>query len=113
MPVFKQIDSVPEKMSANFERRIVHLNDIMMVVCDFTNGPMQEPDKPHNHPHEQITFVAEGELYFFIGDEKHHLSKGDIFSVPPGIFHGIQTLSSFVRLVDNFSPIREEFLKKS
>lgn len=82
----------------------------MVVVCDFSNGPMVQADKPHNHPHEQITYVAEGELYLFIGEEKYHLNQGDIFTVPPDIMHGIQTLSSFVRLVDTFTPIRKEFL---
>jgi len=111
MPVFKKDESIPEKISANFERRIIYLNNIMMVVCDFKNGPMPVPDKQHSHPHEQITYVAEGELYLFIGDEKHYLKKGDVFSVPPDLLHGIQTISNFVQLIDNFNPIREDFLK--
>jgi quercetin dioxygenase-like cupin family protein len=113
MPVLLESKTKPEKLSPTFQRRITHLENIMTVVCDFTNGPASEPDKPHSHPHEQITYVAEGELYFFIGDEKHHLTKGDLFSVPPGVPHCIQNISSFVRLIDSFSPIREDFLKKS
>ena len=111
MPVFKQETTKPEKLSETFERRIIHLNNLMVVVCDFTNGPAQQPDPPHTHLHEQITYVAEGELYFFLGDEKHHLQQGDVFSVPSGIPHCIQTISSHVRLIDSFSPIREDFLK--
>jgi len=112
MPVLHKKTTESEKLSPVFERRIAHLDNLMMVVCDFTNGPAPEPDKPHNHPHEQITYVAEGELFLFLGDEKHHLTKGDIFTVPPGIPHCIQNISSFVRLVDNFTPIRQDFLKK-
>lgn len=112
MPVYKQNESIPEKISPVFERRIVHLNNLMTVVCDFSNGPMKEPDKPHDHLHEQITYVAEGELFLFLGNEKHKLSRGDIFTAPSGVPHCIQTLSSFVRLVDTFSPVREDFLKK-
>ncbi|MCX6334593.1 MAG: cupin domain-containing protein [Bacteroidia bacterium] len=113
MPVFLESKTKPEKLSPTFERRIAHLKNIMTVVCDFTNGPAREPDKPHSHPHEQITYVAEGELFFFISDEKHHLTKGDIFTVPPEVPHCIQNISGFVRLIDSFSPIREDFLKKS
>mgnify|MGYP000876416101 CR=1 FL=1 len=111
MTVFKETLTNPEKMSPFFERRIAHLNNLMIVVCDFTNGPAEEPDKPHSHPHEQITYVAEGDLYLFLGEEKHTLTKGDIFTVPSGIPHCIQTISRQVRLIDTFSPIREDFLK--
>ena len=111
MPVYLESKSTPEKLSPAFERRIAHLENLMTVVCDFTNGPAPEPDKPHSHPHEQITYIAEGELFFFIGEEKHHLHKGDIFTVPPGVPHCIQNISGFVRLIDSFSPVREEFIK--
>ncbi len=112
MPVHFEKSDKPEKLSSVFERRIAHLDNLMMVVCDFTNGPAPEPDKPHSHPHEQITYVAEGELFFFTGDEKHHLTRGDIFTVPSGVSHCIQTISNPVRLIDSFSPVRQDFLKK-
>ena len=111
MAVFKEKQTITEKMSEVFEWRIAHLDNIMTVVCDFTNGPADEPDKPHSHPHEQITYVAEGDLFLFLGEEKHLLSKGDIFTVPSGLPHCIQTISKHVRLIDSFSPIREDFLK--
>jgi quercetin dioxygenase-like cupin family protein len=113
MPVLKKSESVPEKVSPVMERRLVHLDNLMVVVCDFSKGPMELPDKPHNHPHEQITYVDDGELYFFIGEEKHHLVKGDLVTIPSGIFHTIQTISKNVRLLDSFSPIRNDFIKKS
>ena len=112
MPVLKESLSIPEKMSPVFERRIAHLNNLMVVVCDYTNGPAQEPDKPHSHPHEQISYVAEGDLWLFLGEEKQQITKGDIVTVPPDVPHCIQNISGFVRLIDCFSPVREDFLKK-
>jgi quercetin dioxygenase-like cupin family protein len=111
MPVLKISEAVPEKVNPRLERRLVHLDNLMVVVCDFYDGPMAEPDKPHNHPHEQITYVAGGELYFFIGDEKHHVTEGDLITIPSEVYHSIQMLSNKVRLIDTFSPIRENFLK--
>ena len=111
MAVLKESLSTPEKISPVFERRIAYLNNLMIVVCDFTNGPAAEPDKPHSHPHEQITYVAEGDLYLFLGEEKHTLTKGDIFTVPSGIPHCIQTISKHVRLIDTFTPVRKDFIK--
>jgi len=111
MAVFKESSSIPENITMDFNRRIAYLNNLMMVICDFTNGPAKDPDKPHNHPHEQITYVAEGELYVFLGEEKHRLIKGDIYTVPSGVPHCIQTISRHVRLIDTFSPVREDFIR--
>jgi quercetin dioxygenase-like cupin family protein len=106
-----EIHVLREKVSPGFERTIAHLENIMVVVCDFTNGPAGDPDPPHSHPHEQITYVAEGELIFFRGDEEIVLSKGDIVIIPSGVPHCIKTLSSRVILIDSFSPVRKDFLK--
>ena len=62
MDHFKEKKTIHEKISPDFERSIAYLDNIMVVVCDFKNGPMNKPDPPHSHPHEQITYVADGEL---------------------------------------------------
>jgi quercetin dioxygenase-like cupin family protein len=111
MPVSKENSAIPEQVKQGFKRRITHLDNLMVVVCDFTNGPMTKPDPPHSHPHQQITYVAEGELFLFLDEKKRHLSQGDIFLVPSDQPHCIQTISGHVRLIDCFSPIREDFLK--
>jgi quercetin dioxygenase-like cupin family protein len=112
MPVNKEILNIPEKIKEGFSRRIAHLDNLMVVVCDFTNGPATKPDPSHSHQHEQITYVVQGELLLFLGEEKHHLTQGDIFLVPPDLPHCIQTISAHVRLLDCFSPIREDFIKE-
>jgi quercetin dioxygenase-like cupin family protein len=112
MPVIKEIETPAQKVNETFERRIVNLDNLMVVVCDFTNGPAAQPDPPHSHPHEQISYVVEGDLYFFLDGVKHRLAKGDIYSVPPDVPHCIQSISKHVRLIDCFSPVREDFLKK-
>jgi quercetin dioxygenase-like cupin family protein len=83
----------------------------MMVVMDFHDGPTSQPDPPHSHPHEQISCVVSGEINLLLGNEVTRLGSGDIFTVPPNVPHGIQLLTPKARLVDAFSPIREEFLK--
>lgn len=111
MPFNEEDQIIQEKISRDFERTIAHLENLMVVVCDFTNGPMKNPDPPHSHPHEQITYVAEGELLFFKSNKEFKLKKGDIITVPSGIQHCIQTLSSHVKLIDSFHPVRKDFLK--
>jgi quercetin dioxygenase-like cupin family protein len=72
---------------------------------------MENPEPPHSHTHEQISYVAEGELIFIKGNEEYHLHKGDLITVPSEIKHCIRTVSRYVRLIDSFSPVRKDFLK--
>jgi quercetin dioxygenase-like cupin family protein len=100
-----------EKFRAGFERRIIHTTDLMTVVLDIDNGPWAAPDPYHSHAHEQITYLAEGEILFLAqGQEPHRMTAGDLFAVPSGVPHSIQLLSTRARLVDTFNPIREDFL---
>lgn len=103
---------VKEAIGRGRERYIGHTDGLMMVVIDFTDGPSTAPDPPHSHPHEQVSYVAAGELIVHIGDDSTRLNAGDIFTVPPNVPHTIQLLSDYVRLVDTFTPLREDFLKK-
>jgi unsaturated pyranuronate lyase len=107
----RENNTIHENLSPGRERTVAHLENLMVAVYDFTAGPMEQPETPHSHDHEQITFVAEGELLFFKGKEEYHLIKGDLMTVPSGIPHCIQIMSDHVRLVDSFCPLRKEFLR--
>ena len=111
MAVLK-FDEVPyEKVKEGLERKIIHTNELMTVLIDFSNGPWEEPEPPHSHPHQQTSYVAEGEIIFYCeGEPERHLEAGDMFAVPSGKMHTIKLLTPHVRLVDSFNPIREDFL---
>ncbi len=106
----KEDNLIHQKISGNLKRTIVHLDNLMVVVCDYSNGPMVKAEQPHSHSHEQITYIAEGELFFYKGDKEYHLKKGDLITIPPEVQHCIRTLSAEARLIDSFSPIRRDFL---
>ena len=78
MPVTNFEEMPVQKPGKNIERRLCHLNQLMTCIIDFIDGPMADPDPPHSHPHEQISYVASGELFVFIGEEKFHLKEGDV-----------------------------------
>ena len=101
-----------EKFREGFERRILHTSALMTVIIDIEGGPWPQPDPLHSHPHEQVTYVAEGEIFFAEGEEPRRLAAGDLFAVPGGQPHSIQLLSPRARLVDSFTPIREDFLQR-
>jgi quercetin dioxygenase-like cupin family protein len=110
MGIVKSAEVVPEEIAPGRRRYLAHTDKLMMVVIDFYDGPTDQPDPPHTHPHEQVSYVASGEVIFFLGDEPHRLGPGDIYSVPPDVPHSVQLLTEHVRLVDTFHPIRQEFL---
>jgi quercetin dioxygenase-like cupin family protein len=112
MPVLKRTESSPAQIKPGVERTIIQTRNLMTAVIDFKNGPWSEPDPFHHHVHEQITYVAEGELIFLCeGEPPQHLKAGDMFAVASGKPHSIQLLSSSARLIDSFNPVREDFLK--
>lgn len=100
-----------ESIGPDRQRYLGHTDKLMMVVIDFDDGPTSEPDPPHSHPHEQMSYVAAGEIIIHIGDKTKRLGPGDMFTVPPDVPHTVQLLTEHVRLVDTFTPIREDFLK--
>ena len=113
MPVLKNGETPGEQVKEGLRRRLVYLENLMTIVFDLSGGPWSKPEPLHSHVHEQTSYVAEGEIVFFCENESdQHLKAGDIFYVPSGKKHGIQLLTPKARLVDNFSPIRKDFLDK-
>ena len=111
MGTIKSSEVTPEVVAKGRTRYLAHLSDLMMVVIDLEDGPASQPDPPHFHPHEQISYVVSGEINVVLENETTRLGPRDIFTVPSNVPHSIQLLTPKARLVDTFSPIREEFLK--
>jgi quercetin dioxygenase-like cupin family protein len=112
MPIKKIKDNPPEKIQERFFRSIINTDHLMVAVCDFTEGPWDEALPDHSHPHEQVSYVAEGEILFFCeGEPDRLLSAGDLIAIPSGIRHTIRLVSKKARLIDSFHPIRKDFLK--
>jgi quercetin dioxygenase-like cupin family protein len=99
------------EVAPGLKRRLIHADKLMMVVVEFTNGPASVADPFHDHSHEQVSYIAEGELILFIkGTGEKKLQRGDLFAIPSGIPHAVQTLTPVVRIIDCFTPLREDFL---
>ena len=109
----KQTTSQPEwtDLAPGLRRKLIHTENLMLVVVEFTNGPAEVPDPFHDHQHEQTSYLAEGELILYVeGREEARLEKGDLFAIPSGIPHTVKTRSPKVIIIDSFHPIRDEFL---
>ena len=105
---YEQLPAAPIRQGA--ERRLAHTDNLMIVIVDFHDGPQSQPDPLHSHPHEQVSYVAAGEIIFVMEGQQTRLGAGDVFVVPSGKPHTIQLLSQHARLIDCFTPIRGDFL---
>jgi quercetin dioxygenase-like cupin family protein len=113
MPVIKFEDLPVARPAPDTYRREVHSEHMMMTIVDFVDGP-SEAAAPHQHPHEQITYIAEGEVNFIMGEGAtrtvDRVQAGDMVVVPPNAPHTVELVSTAARLIDCFHPIREDFL---
>ena len=63
----------------------------------------------HAHPHEQITYIITGKCTYTVGEETRDVAAGDSVLIPGNVPHSI-TAHENMKVVDVFSPAREDFL---
>jgi quercetin dioxygenase-like cupin family protein len=63
----------------------------------------------HDHPHEQMGLMLEGEMTFIIGDETRVLRPGDMWRIPGGVRHKVIAGDEPVRALDVFHPVRADY----
>ena len=85
--------------------RFVHGETMTLSFVDIQPGA-RLPE--HSHPHEQITYLIEGELEMVIGGEKMLLTPGMVHVIPSNVPHNAYA-RTFVRVLDAFSPVREDY----
>jgi quercetin dioxygenase-like cupin family protein len=71
--------------------------------------PGHEP-RPHSHHYEQIVYILQGQVDFFIGDKRVRLGPGGLLAVPPNVMHhAIVVGDEPVLNLDVFTPKRPEY----
>ena len=55
MAVLKFDEVAFEEVRPGLKRKIIHLDQLMTVLLDFTDGPWDSPEPPHSHPPEQTS----------------------------------------------------------
>jgi len=96
-----------EKVTEMLSRKIVSGDREMLVQSYVKRGclvPM------HAHDSEQMTYVLQGALKFFVGGEEITVRVGEVLHIPAGIAHQSEALEDTFEL-DVFSPLRAEWLE--
>ena len=62
----------------------------------------------HQHVHEQITYIIEGQLDMVIGGKPCSLTAGMYYVIPSNVPHGAFAATD-CKVIDTFNPVREDY----
>jgi quercetin dioxygenase-like cupin family protein len=109
---YKWDDMVAEPLKGGMSRRLITGERMMIAHVYFKKGD----DVPrHSHDNEQITYILEGGLRFWLGagDEREVLVRaGEVLVIPPNLPHRALAIADTLD-VDIFNPPRQDWLTGS
>jgi quercetin dioxygenase-like cupin family protein len=101
-----------ERVSDMLERRLI-TGDRMMLAHVYLKKGCIVPK--HSHENEQLTYILEGALKFWIGEDEAEeitVRAGEVLLIPSHVPHKAEALEETLD-VDVFSPPRQDWLDKS
>ena len=102
----QHLNDIPIKNTLpGFFGKMVHGDSSSLVFWDIKKGGVS-PE--HHHPHEQITYIMEGQLEMVIGGEKYLLTPGCVHVIPSNVPHSAVALTD-CRIIDSFAPARDDY----
>ncbi|MDI1243622.1 MAG: cupin domain-containing protein [bacterium] len=105
-------DMPKERVSDSLQRRLI-TGDRMMLTHVYLDKGSVVPQ--HSHENEQLTYVLEGALHFWIGEdgsEEVTVRAGEVLVIPSNVLHKAEALEDTLD-VDVFSPPRQDWLDKT
>jgi len=106
-------DEMPkERVNATLDRRLVTGEHMMLAHVYLKKGCIVPR---HRHENEQISYVLEGALRFWIGEDESEeivVGAGEVLHLPSNVWHKAEALEETVD-VDVFSPPREDWLNNT
>jgi quercetin dioxygenase-like cupin family protein len=105
-------DMPREQVAPLLERRLI-TGDRMMLAHVYLKKGMVVPR--HQHENEQLTYILEGALHFWIGEDEQQeltLRAGEVLHIPSMVWHKAEALEDTLD-VDIFDPPRQDWLAKT
>ena len=105
-------DMPKEKLSETLDRRLITGDRVMISHVYLKKGSVVPR---HSHENEQITYILEGGLRFWIGADESQVIDvlaGEVLHIPSMVQHKAEALEDTLD-VDVFSPPREDWLNKT
>lgn len=106
-------DDMPrERVSDTLERRLITGDRMMLAHVYLKKGAIVPK---HSHENEQITYILEGALRFWLGDsgaDERVIRAGEVLHIPAHLAHEAEALEDTLD-VDIFSPPRQDWLDQT
>lgn len=105
-------DMPKEKVSDELDRRMITGEHVMLTHVYLKKGAIVPQ---HNHLNEQLTYILEGGLRFWIGEDGSEVidvRAGEVLHIPSLVKHKAEALDDTID-VDIFSPPRQDWLDKT
>lgn len=96
---------VEREVIPGFKGKFIHSKNITVVHWSITAGSQLSE---HNHHHEQVTNVIDGELELTIEGVTKRLKSGELAIVPSNVKHHGKAITDCY-ILDVFYPIREDY----
>jgi unsaturated pyranuronate lyase len=101
-----------EVLSETLSRRLITGDHVMMAHVYLKKGSIVPR---HSHENEQVTYILEGGLRFWIGEDESQVvdvMAGEVLHIPSTVQHKAEALEDTLDL-DVFSPPRQDWLDKT
>jgi len=106
-------DQMPrEEVSPMLDRRLITGERMMLAHVYLKKGCIVPR---HQHENEQLTYILEGSLRFWIGEDEREekvVRAGEVLHIPSMVWHKAEALEDTLD-VDVFSPPRQDWLDKT
>ena len=106
-------DDIPkENLTELLDRRLITGDRMMLAHVYLKKGAIVPR---HAHENEQLTYILEGALRFWIGENESEtidVRAGEVLHIPSNVPHKAEALEDTLD-VDIFSPPRQDWLEKT
>jgi quercetin dioxygenase-like cupin family protein len=106
---FRWSDMPKERVTDQISRRLVTGERMMLAHVYLDKGSVVPK---HSHENEQLTYILEGALHFWIGEDQKEeviVRAGEVLLIPSNVPHRALALEDTLD-VDVFSPPRQDWL---
>jgi quercetin dioxygenase-like cupin family protein len=110
--LYRWDDMPKENVNALLDRRLITGDRIMLAHVYLKKGCVVPR---HQHENEQITYVLDGMLRFWLGEDESEVidvGPGQVLTLPSMVWHKAEALEDTLD-VDVFSPPRQDWLAKT
>ena len=110
--LYRWDDMPKEEVTGQLSRRLITGSRMMLAHVYLKKGCIVPR---HQHENEQLTYILEGGLHFWIGEDESEevvVRAGEVLHLPSMVWHKAEALEDTLDL-DVFSPPRQDWLDKT